>query len=672
MTYLTFLTLSDENVLKKSDFLSHLNESNKPIEEGNSPFSIKKRWNYRTLHNQKMQSRTKTSGKKKVKKVKFKKSRVNVSHIKNNISSLCNKIGGVKNYMEKHHKKFTSTCYENNLNKVSTMDNSSIISTDAIQVHNETENTISATRGGKSEKLIETEELKSSEYTQYLELKPSVKFKCYLCGTNDFSSITLLQRHIATCSGKTSIDSFLSASPQQTKRASTSTSTATPNLRITRKVFLCSSCGTYYQNYNLYIHMRDKHNKQICLLCRNIFPKSQQLWDHLVNVHSLTSIKYSNIAEIRHVFKNSFYITCCSCNTIFSDEDRFDQHKCETNLSHVTLTPSAYCLGCKSSNDNVDLRNSNSKESTIDKNHFGHEPVVSMVEDKYRPLPSSTDEDDEFKLNFSHTFMSRNSTLEFIGVPEKHTVTSLPEEDEKDEYEITKTSVITPNVNTDQQTTYKHKFDEKSTVNTSNLITDTEMKIIEKGVGDQCRMSPSHINVRNKNKSESKVESKQTSEAFKPDETHKEELKSQILDSCDEFNMTLYNNLNINLNRFEEQISYSNSTNVPVELEKINIGKENVLASNSELKRYKNNDDEDDGDGGNDGDGDDDDDGNGNDNDNDNDNKEFTLKYCYYVSTFILILFLSGILKIQIKKIYIYINKVYYLIKNIFFMICNN
>ncbi|CAH2074694.1 unnamed protein product, partial [Iphiclides podalirius] len=37
--------------------------------------------------------------------------------------------------------------------------------------------------------------------------------------------------------------------------------------RVTRKVYLCSACGTYYENWNLFLHMREMHNRHICLFC---------------------------------------------------------------------------------------------------------------------------------------------------------------------------------------------------------------------------------------------------------------------------------------------------------------------------------------------------------------------------------------------------------------------
>lgn len=263
------------------------------------------------------------------------------------------------------------------------------------------------------------------EYAQYLELKPSVKFKCYRCGTNDFGTMASLQSHIATCSGPSCTDAVNHSSPVRTMKPATGPPTTSPNLRITRQVYLCSSCGTYFQNYNLYIHMRDKHNKQICLYCRSIFARSEQLWDHLVSAHKLTSTAYSSVSQIRDAFKNSFYITCCSCNTIFSENEPFNEHSCEVGSS-LAAVDTSLCTNCKPVT-------SASVESTAIR------PAIDKHESPRRESVSSREDDDESKAEFQDEFRSRNSTLDFIGVPEEHTVTSQPDEDKPNDVEEPKT-----------------------------------------------------------------------------------------------------------------------------------------------------------------------------------------------------------------------------------------
>lgn len=166
------------------------------------------------------------------------------------------------------------------------------------------------------------------EYAQYLGLTPSVKFKCSRCGTKNFSTMALLKEHVANCTGQTLLTAVTSV-PMANSVCKSNENVNSANLRITRKVFLCSSCGTYYQSYDLFIHMREIHHKQICLFCFNMFCRSQQLSDHLLAAHNLQLGEYSSILQIRNAFKGSFYVTCCTCNRIFSEDERFDVHECQ-------------------------------------------------------------------------------------------------------------------------------------------------------------------------------------------------------------------------------------------------------------------------------------------------------------------------------------------------------
>lgn len=258
------------------------------------------------------------------------------------------------------------------------------------------------------------------EYAQYLELKPSVKFKCYRCGANDFGTMAALQAHIVTCSGAARSDSVSQASPVRTIRpAAAAPATSSPNLRITRQVYLCSSCGTYFQNYNLYVHMRDKHNKQICLFCRSIFARSEQLWDHLVGAHKLNAVKYASVSQLRDAFSSSFYITCCSCNSIFADDEPFNEHSCDAT-SAAAVDASSLCTNCQPPADAAPV-----DDATAVSDRLAESP-------RRQSFSSLDDDDDESKEEFQQAeFLSRNSTLDFIGVPEDHTLTSLPEETEE-------------------------------------------------------------------------------------------------------------------------------------------------------------------------------------------------------------------------------------------------
>jgi len=109
---------------------------------------------------------------------------------------------------------------------------------------------------------------KITEYAQYLGLRPSTRYKCSKC-------------HVWSSCGPNLKQNSCACNPSMTPMPSTSeSSTSLPyasNFKITRKVYLCSACGTYFENWNLFLHMRDIHKRHICLYCLGMFGQAERL-----------------------------------------------------------------------------------------------------------------------------------------------------------------------------------------------------------------------------------------------------------------------------------------------------------------------------------------------------------------------------------------------------------
>lgn len=163
--------------------------------------------------------------------------------------------------------------------------------------------------------------LSCTEYAQYLGLQPTVKFKCFKCSEAGFSSINKLKEHQNVC---------LKSSRSNTPDSSTGTHSNNPaqNLRITRKVYMCSSCGTYFENWNLYIHMREVHRRHVCLVCLGMFMHAEKLALHLSSKHNTTLEAFATTDDFLSAFPSSTYLTCCTCERIFSEQDNFFEHDC--------------------------------------------------------------------------------------------------------------------------------------------------------------------------------------------------------------------------------------------------------------------------------------------------------------------------------------------------------
>ncbi|KAG8288561.1 hypothetical protein J6590_016686 [Homalodisca vitripennis] len=112
------------------------------------------------------------------------------------------------------------------------------------------------------------------------------------------------------------------------------------NFRITRKVYLCSACGTYYENWNLFLHMRDVHKKHICLFCLTMFATADKLADHLKTSHKIQESTFKSSEEFQNSYKGSCYLICCTCENMFNEREDYFHHHCIVN------DPTAKCTLC--------------------------------------------------------------------------------------------------------------------------------------------------------------------------------------------------------------------------------------------------------------------------------------------------------------------------------------
>lgn len=113
--------------------------------------------------------------------------------------------------------------------------------------------------------------------------------------------------------------------PSDTKKLNT-------HIRIRRQVFLCSACGTYYEKWNLFYHIREVHNKFICLFenCLGIFPNAERLVNHLESKHVHKPYVYEHKDDLLKSLRNQCFLMCCVCEHIFTENDDVTAHLCET------------------------------------------------------------------------------------------------------------------------------------------------------------------------------------------------------------------------------------------------------------------------------------------------------------------------------------------------------
>ncbi|KAJ8918652.1 hypothetical protein NQ315_013159 [Exocentrus adspersus] len=223
---------------------------------------------------------------------------------------------------------------------------------------------------------------KLREYAQYLGLQPTVQFKCSKCGRAGFESLITLHDHIIHCN---SVQTIEETTPEN----------SCSGFKLTRKVFLCSACGTYYENWNLYMHMLEFHRRYICLYCLGMFSVLEDLCQHIQSRHNLEPGHKDTLDEFFNVYNEPCYVVCCECNKLFNERDNFFYHSCVSNKASKAkkptkqpITPENHVTG-----DSVQLTemvpghvDRTSEEQNIedisDKNsrgvEHGHDDVVSM------------------------------------------------------------------------------------------------------------------------------------------------------------------------------------------------------------------------------------------------------------------------------------------------------
>lgn len=208
-----------------------------------------------------------------------------------------------------------------------------------------------------------------NEYAQYLGLQPMMQYKCSKCCAM-FNTLILLNEHQPMCRVQAK-----EPTPTPEVAPSMDNSTLGPS-RVTKKVFLCSACGTYYENWNLFLHMREIHNRHICLFCLGMFSKAQKLAAHLTNKHNVTEHSFNTNEEFCNMYNDSFYLMCCTCGEVYSEQDDFFSHDC--NNIKPKPVPVLVSKNAKSNiklNKNLSITNSPAPPPVIAPDKLTIEPV---------------------------------------------------------------------------------------------------------------------------------------------------------------------------------------------------------------------------------------------------------------------------------------------------------
>lgn len=177
-----------------------------------------------------------------------------------------------------------------------------------------------------------------NEYAQYLGLQPAVKFKCSKCCCSSFESLGKLKEHQRFCLPHVPLSDLSPlVAANTTPPPASPAGSANTNFRITRKVYLCSACGTYYENWNLFLHIREVHNRHTCLFCFGMFSQAQKLASHLVVKHNIQEDHFASKEDLSSKFSDSFYLLCCKCEKVFTERENFVLHECSQVIKQCSV-----------------------------------------------------------------------------------------------------------------------------------------------------------------------------------------------------------------------------------------------------------------------------------------------------------------------------------------------
>lgn len=173
---------------------------------------------------------------------------------------------------------------------------------------------------GRERRAERKRQRKIAEYTQYLGLQPSArKDRCSKCHGDP----QLRQQNSCACG--------TSMTPMPGTSESTTSATLSHASNFKRKVYLCSACKMYYENWNMFLHMREIHKRHICLFCLGMFGHAERLLHHLVKKHNVPEIPFATAGDFHNSFKGSCYLVCCDCEKVFSETDDFYNHYCASS-----------------------------------------------------------------------------------------------------------------------------------------------------------------------------------------------------------------------------------------------------------------------------------------------------------------------------------------------------
>lgn len=169
---------------------------------------------------------------------------------------------------------------------------------------------------------------------------------CYKCNASNFENLQQLNAHYQLCGQ--SVEKEAPAPVPADIPPPTPTVASVPVPKKER-FFRCARCSTVHQCWNFFLHMREVHQRYICLYCSHVFASVEKLSLHLENKHDMDQRHFNNVGDWQALQTQEDrvrYLVCCNCQASFERGSQFDDHDCAE-----LMQPCALC-GLKGSHAN--------------------------------------------------------------------------------------------------------------------------------------------------------------------------------------------------------------------------------------------------------------------------------------------------------------------------------
>ncbi|XP_030245372.1 uncharacterized protein LOC115564804 [Drosophila navojoa] len=195
------------------------------------------------------------------------------------------------------------------------------------------------------------------------------------CNASKLKNLQQLNVHSVQCQSQPDTTLPPAGSPIAASASMTLGNTAlTPAPPIKKeRFFRCARCSTVHQCWNFFLHMREVHQRYICLYCSHVFASVEKLSLHLENKHDMDQRHFASVEawqRLQTQEDRARFLVCCNCQASFERGSRFEDHDCAKLMKPCALCgqKGGHINGCRNGRSINNIRN-NCKKTARRRKH---------------------------------------------------------------------------------------------------------------------------------------------------------------------------------------------------------------------------------------------------------------------------------------------------------------